>query len=44
MKNNGETTFTSGKKDKNQMKGKEGDLMSLILQILTAGILELAHE
>lgn len=41
MKNNGETTFTSGKKDKNQMKGKEGDLMSLIL---TAGILELAHE
>lgn len=26
------------------MKGKEGHLMSLILQTLTAGILELAQE
>lgn len=40
----GETRVASERKDSNEMSGKEGHLMSLILQMLSAIILELAQE
>lgn len=41
---NDETRVASGKKDANEINGKEEHLMSLILQMLIAGILELTWE
>lgn len=41
---NDETRVASGKKDGNEINGEEEHLISLILQMLIAGILELTWE
>lgn len=43
-RSNDETRVASGKKDANEINGKEEHLISLILQMLIAGILELTWE
>lgn len=41
---NGETRVASGKKDSKAINGREGHLVSLLLQMLSASILEVAQE